>query len=445
MSHYSSAGETRSASHTRGLDSLSAMVASPPLDGMHIGTKPLKILHVLDHSAPLQSGYVFRSQNIFREQLKRGWHPVALTSPKHEASSQEPWQESQDIADVRYYRTQQTPRSSLSRFGELPLMRALAARLREVVELEKPDLLHAHSPVLNVIPALWVGRKMGIPVLYEIRAFWEDALADQGKFAEGSLRYRIIKEAESLVCRFTHGTFVLCQGIQTDLHKRGIPQERLTPVRNGVDAESLAPCSPDEKYRRIWQLSNKRVIGFIGSFYRYEGLDLLVEAFARLAQPYPDLVLLLVGGGEVETELRAQVARLKLEERVLMPGRVAHTRIAGVYSLMDLLVYPRYSVRLTELVTPLKPLEAMAMRKAIIASDIGGHRELLRDSETALLFKAGDASAMAQTISRLLEDGSLRERLARQARDFVLEERSWKKTTAAYEPIYARALQHASS
>src|SRR5262249_33236306 len=153
MTNSSSAVATGSASHTSGLDSL---VASQPLDGLHIGTKRLKILHVLDHSAPLQSGYVFRSQNIFREQLKRGWTRVAVTCPKHEASSQEPWQESQDIADVRYYRTQQKRRSPLSRFSELHLMRALAARLGEVIELEKPDLLHAHSPVLNVIPALWV-------------------------------------------------------------------------------------------------------------------------------------------------------------------------------------------------------------------------------------------------------------------------------------------------
>src|SRR5580704_2146136 len=104
-----------------------------------------KILHILDHSAPLQSGYVFRTQNLFREQLKLGWTPVAVTSPKREASAKEPSQESQEIAGVRYYRTPKATLASLPLVGEFQLMAALTRRIREVVEIEKPDLLHAHS------------------------------------------------------------------------------------------------------------------------------------------------------------------------------------------------------------------------------------------------------------------------------------------------------------
>jgi glycosyltransferase involved in cell wall biosynthesis len=186
------------------------------------------------------------------------------------------------------------------------------------------------------------------------------------------------------------------------------------------------------------------VIAFIGSFYRYEGLDLLVQAFAQLAAAFPGLVLLLLGGGEVAGELRDQIRQLGLEDRVLMPGRVPHERIPGVYALTDILVYPRRSMRLTELVTPLKPLEALAMRKAVVASDVGGHRELLRDAETGLLFPGGDVAALAERIARLLNDQPLRERLAEQGRQWVLQEHSWQKTTAPYETIYARVLERAA-
>ena len=403
-------------------------------------TRPLKILHILDHSAPLQSGYVFRSQSIFREQVKRGWQPVALSSPKHEASSQDPWQEVQEIAGIRYYRTGKTSSGILPLEAELRIMWALARRIKKVAEVEKPQLIHAHSPILNAFPSFYAGRKLRIPVVYEIRAFWEDAAVDHGTFAEGSVRYNLIRSSETWACKMAQHTVVLCEGIREDLHKRGIPLENLTAIRNGVDVESLAPCLPDAEYLQSWNLANKRVIGFIGSFYRYEGLDLLVEAFGKLADRYPQLVLLLLGGGEVEGELREQVQRLGLEHRVLLPGRIPHSRVPGVYSLMEALVYPRRSMRLTELVTPLKPLEAMAMRKPVIASNIGGHRELLRDGETGLLFKPGDASSLAQSIGRLLDEPLLRDNLAGRGREWVLQEHSWGKTTSAYAEIYQQAL-----
>jgi len=418
-----------------------------------------KILHILDHSAPLQSGYVFRTQNLFREQLKFGWTPVAVTSPKQEASSKEPWQvavtspkqegssqetweESEVIAGVRYYRTPKSPLVSLPLVGEFQLMAALARRIREVVEIEKPDLLHAHSPVLNAFPALRAGSRIGIPVIYEIRAFWEDAAVDHGTYTQDSWRYKLVRRAETIACQRADHVAVLCQGIRGDLHKRGISLEKMTAIGNGVDVHSLMPCPPDAEYQRAWKLSGKKVIGFIGSFYRYEGLDLLVEAFAQLAVRYPNLTLLLLGGGDIETELVAQIERLGLGDRVLLPGRIPHERVPGVYALMDVLVYPRHSSRLTELVTPLKPLEAMAMRRAIAASDIGGHRELVRDGETGLFFRAGDVADLIQTVARLLDDGSLRDRLANQGRAWVVQERTWEKTTAAYEQIYAQVLQH---
>ena len=401
----------------------------------------MKILHILDHSLPLHSGYTFRSQNIFRVQLMRGWHPVILTSPKHEESWKGPWKKREEIGGIRYYRTGALPHNVFPLEGELRLMIALGRRIREVVEIEKPDLLHVHSPVLNAIPAFRVARKLGLPLVYEIRAFWEDAAVDHGTYAEGSWKYRLLRSIETLVCRKVDCIAILCRGLKNDLIKRGIHEEKITVVFNGVNTDDFSACELDGEHQKAWKLDGNKVIGFIGSFYRYEGLDLLVDAFARLTATRSDIMLLLVGGGEMEAELKRQIRQLNIEEKVIMPGRIPHDQIAGVYASVDILAYPRYSMRLTELVTPLKPLEAMAMGKAIVASDVGGHRELIQHGKTGLLFPAGDISGLTESLARLLDDDILLHNMQQKGITWVKQEHTWDKTTSVYQDIYDKAIR----
>jgi PEP-CTERM/exosortase A-associated glycosyltransferase len=320
-------------------------------------------------------------------------------------------------------------------------MAALGRRIREIVEVEKPDILHAHSPILNAIPAFWARRKQGIPIVYEIRAFWEDAAVDHGTYSQDSWKYKLVKAIETWVCRKADHVSVLCSGIRDDLLKRGIPSDKLTVVRNGVNLDDFHSREPDHEYRETWRLTDKKVVGFIGSFYRYEGLDLLLDAFANLSRSRSDVALLLVGGGEMEEKLKTRVERLHLEGKAILPGRIPHERIPGVYALMDILAYPRTSMRLTELVTPLKPLETMAMGKALVASDIGGHRELIQHGQTGLLFPAGDVEALKGALEMLLDDNDFRQRLGTQAAARVYQVHPWDKTTAAYAEVYGRALK----
>jgi len=320
-------------------------------------------------------------------------------------------------------------------------MMALSRRIQEIIELEKPDILHAHSPILNAIPALRLGRKLRIPVVYEIRAFWEDAAVDHGTYSEDSWKFKLVRLIETWICRKADHVGVLCCGLKEDLIKRGISPKKITVVYNGVDVEDFNACEPDAEYLKAWDLNGKKVIGFIGSFYRYEGLDLLINAFSQISTTMPDAMLLLVGGGEVERELKDQVQRLNLTDKVIIPGRISHDRIPGVYALIDLMVYPRYSMRLTELVTPLKPLEAMAMGKALIASDVGGHKELIKHEQTGFLFPAGNVSALAESLECLLKDGTLRKKLETQGLEWVKANHTWDKTTSVYTEIYAKALE----
>jgi len=403
----------------------------------------MRILHVLDHSLPVHSGYSFRSQSILLAQRARGWDVAAVTSPKHEADFGPEAPPHEVIGGVAYYRTGATPVSRIPFVGERALIDALARRIEEAAAIESPDLLHAHSPVLTALAALRAGKRLGLPVVYEIRAFWEDAAVDHGTYVQGSWKYRLTRAAETWACRRVDRITVLCGGLVEDLAARGIARERMTVIGNGIDPERFAPSAPDEEYRRIWALGSRRVAAFLGSFYRYEGLDLLLEAYAGIRRRYPDLALLLVGGGETERELKERARELGVQDGVVFSGRIPQERIPGVYALADVLVYPRYRMRLTELVTPLKPLEAMAMGKALLASDVGGHRELLQDGRTGILFQPGDPGSLAEALGRMLEDSSLRRKLADEGRAWVNAERSWAKTTMPYGEVYAAALRRA--
>ncbi|KIH75380.1 PEP-CTERM/exosortase A-associated glycosyltransferase, Daro_2409 family [Geoalkalibacter ferrihydriticus] len=400
----------------------------------------MKILHVLDHSLPLHSGYTFRSQSIFRAQRARGWQPVVVTAPKHEQNWKGEWAPREVIGDFTYYRTGRVEESEVPFLTEGRMMRALTQRILEVAAREKPDLIHAHSPVLNAMPALRAARKLGLPMVYEIRAFWEDAAVDHGSYAEGSCKYKLVRGLETRVCHRADQVAILCNGLKHDLVKRGIAEDKITPVFNGVNPDDFKPTPPDAEYFEKWRLKGKKVIGFIGSFYRYEGLDLLVRAFAEACREDKNTVLLLVGGGETEPELWQLVGELGLADRVVMPGRIPHERVPGVYSMLDVLVYPRYPMRLTDLVTPLKPLEAMAMGKVLVASDVGGHRELIRHGQNGILFPAGNVDALAQALRDVAGDTDLCDHIRREAPQWVIDHHRWQVTTAVYEDIYDKAM-----
>jgi len=148
--------------------------------------------------------------------------------------------------------------------------------------------------------------------------------------------------------------------------------------------------------------------------------------------------LLLAGGGPEEAALHARAGELGVTDAVLFTGRVPHAQVSRYYSLVDVLVYPRHPMRLTDLVTPLKPLEAMALGRIVVASDVGGHRELISDGQTGFLFRAGDPTALSTRLREVLalRDGWDAMRL--RARRFVEDQRSWKRSVAGYEALYDR-------
>ncbi len=393
----------------------------------------MRVLHVLDHSIPLHSGYTFRTLSILREQHRLGWQTLQLTTPKHGPG--ETLEESVD--GLRLLRT-----PSSAGTGFVQQMRLTARRIAEVVRDEKPDLIHAHSPVLNVLPALWVRGSVRVPVVYEVRAFWEDAAVDHGTTREGSARYRFSRMLESFALRRADQVTTICHGLRDEMINRGIPADKITEIPNAVDVGNFKfGRLADPALQRSLGLEGCTVLGFAGSFYGYEGLSLLIEAFAKLQGRRPDLRVLLVGGGPQEAALKTQVAAAGLQGKVVFTGRVPHSEVQSYYELIDLLAYPRLPMRLTELVTPLKPLEAMAQGRIFVASDVGGHRELVRDGETGFLCKAGDAQALADAIESVLVRRAQWPAVRQQARRFVEQERTWARSVANYAAVYRNALE----
>jgi len=260
---------------------------------------------------------------------------------------------------------------------------------------------------------------------------------DHGVTREGAPRYRLTRALETFALKHADAVITICEGLRAEIVGRGIDPQKVTVVPNAVDIEKFVlGREPDLSLRRGLDLENVIVLGFIGSFYAYEGLALLIEAFPKMLAAEPRLRVLLVGGGAQETNLKETAARLGVEDKVRFTGRVPHSEVQRYYDLIDVLVYPRLPMRLTELVTPLKPLEAMAQGRLLAASDVGGHRELIRDQETGVLFRAGDVDALAAKVLELLANRRRWGELRASARRFVETERNWSSSVGRYRQPY---------
>ncbi|MGN6594391.1 TIGR04063 family PEP-CTERM/XrtA system glycosyltransferase [Sphingopyxis terrae] len=401
-----------------------------------------RILHVLDHSLPAHSGYTFRTRALMKAQAAKGWAVAGVTGVRHP----DPGPPVETVDGLTFYRTPPIA-PARSPWREWREIGALADRVAALVDEWRPDLLHAHSPVLDGLAALRVGKRLGIPVIYEIRAFWEDAAVGNGTGREGSARYFLTRQLESHAVRAADAVAVICEGLRGDLIARGVDPAKIVVSPNGVDLDLFGDPPPrdDALAADLGLMPGEAVIGFIGSFYDYEGIDDLIAAMPALVAAEPGARLLLVGGGPMEAALKAQAAASPVADRILFVGRVPHQAVERYYSLIDILAYPRKKMRLTDLVTPLKPIEAMAQGKLVAASNVGGHRELIADGVTGTLFAPDDPPAIAAALAELLRDRDIWDERRRTARAFVEADRNWSSNILRYEPVYQRLLRRGAA
>ena len=396
-----------------------------------------RVLHVLDHSLPLHSGYTFRTRAILKAQQGEGMEVRGITGLRHAYDG--PAVETVD--GLTFHRTpgEVTGPAGLREWREIS---ALAKAIERVAQEWQPDILHAHSPALCGEAALTASRRLGIPLVYEIRAFWEDAAVGNGTGREGSVKYRLTRAMENHVVAGADAVFTICNGLRDDLIERGFDGGKIGISPNGVDLALFGDPPPrDDALAAELGIGNgEPVIGFIGSFYDYEGLDDLIAALPTLRRLQPGAKLLLVGGGPREDALKAQAANSPARDAILFTGRVPHDQVERYYSLVDVLAYPRKRSRLTDLVTPLKPLEAMAQRRIVAASDVGGHRELIEDRVSGVLFPADDPAGCAAALSDLIDERADWDAMRERARRHVAERHDWARNIHRYQSVYHHLL-----
>lgn len=392
----------------------------------------MKILHILDVSFPDLSGYATRSHNIVTHQKAIGLEPVVLTSPKHKSNIKY-----EVIGNINYYRTLPLTSNLMSPLpfvNDYRLVRAVRKRILEVMEEENIDILHAHSPSLLGLAALQAGKKKGCKTIYEIRAFWEDAAVASRKYSESSTKYKLVRSLETYVCRHADTVITIADGLKNDLVKRGIPSKKVFKVPNGVDHNVFVPTNRDKILYDKLPLGNKVVIGYIGSFFDFEGIEDMIHVMADLQDECDNVVFLLVGGGENEKQISEVVLEKKITN-VVYVGRVRHQEVIDYYTLMDIMVYPRKSSRITELTTPLKPLEAMSMGIPVICSSAGGLKELV-GQENALFFSPGNRKELKDCCLQMINDTSLREKFVDRGKNWVLLEKRWEDIIRKNKFIY---------
>ncbi|MBK7235688.1 MAG: glycosyltransferase [Sterolibacteriaceae bacterium] len=349
-------------------------------------------------------------------------------------SAQQPGGSPEEVAKgVPHFRTH-CPRLARSPIREMQLMWALERRVAAVINLFNPDIVHAHSPVLVGLPAHIAAKQRGLPLLYEVRDLWENASVDRGKFAAGSIPYRVARAIETWLIRHADAVVTIGETLRDELHGRAGRKIFVTP--NGADPNAFSPVDPDAGWQREWNPDGHQVIAYVGSFQPYEGLEFLIRAMRLIAARKSGIQLLIVGDGPEQSRLEQLVDDEGIREHVTFAGRLPHDRVKEIYAVADLLVYPRIATLTTQLTTPLKPLEALSMQKAVLASDLPALRELISDQLTGILFQPGNPADLAEKAINMLSDLPLRTRLGIEGRSRILRDRRWDSSVARYKPIY---------
>ncbi|MGC8603420.1 MAG: glycosyltransferase, partial [Desulfomonilaceae bacterium] len=355
----------------------------------------MKVLHILHRSVPGTHGYAIRSKEIISQLVAKGVETIVVTSPSQAPLGVLDSEHSEIIDGVRYFRScgkllEPTLEVKDGKYGRATLRVLQNSNLFRmswrIANKYKPDVIHAHSPFTCGLVGDLVGSLTGIPKIYEMRGIWEDQHTSRYGMATTSLRYRGVRFLENVALKRADRCFAISNALKDEIISRGIDSDKITIAPNGVDVRKFFPGKPNVMLIEKLGLKNKLVMGYIGTFFYYEGLDLLAEAFQILASTYPSLVLLLVGDGELMPKLRDFASKSDYSDRFIFTGRIKNDLIVEYYKLFDILVLPRRDAREANLVTPLKPLEIMAMAKPLVASDIGGHREIVTDGLNGVLF-----------------------------------------------------------
>ncbi|MDV3219803.1 glycosyltransferase family 4 protein [Intrasporangium sp.] len=416
---------------------------------------PRSVLSLLGQSLPIRSGgYATRSHGILTGVADRGWSVRAATRLGFPydlwwSADDERTVAPVDVVDgVPYHRLLHDGVRDYPRFPLPDYVADGAKAVEELARIHRPALLHASSLYDVGLTGLTAARHLGIPFIYEMRGLKQ--LLEEARLPHfrQTQRSQYLDLLEATVAKEADAVFVITEALGHAMVRLGVPEERIVVVPNGVHADRFAPRAKDAELERALGLSGKIVIGYAGGFVGYEGLELLLTAVAGLKAERDDFHVVLVGDGARDRALRALARNLRIEDVVTFTGRVGHDVVERYISLFDITPFPRLPVPVCELISPIKPFEAMAMAKAVVVSDVEALTEIVTDGRTGRSFAKGDPDDLRRVLGELISDPAQRARLGEQARAWVVAERDWAAITAtvaeAYDRVVPRAARTAS-
>lgn len=402
-------------------------------------SKSLKIAYLLHNSQPLSTGgYAIRAEGVARGLIAQGAEVYAITRPgfpKDTVATDVKIPERETVDGLSYFRLPRPVRHEITDTQYiLEAVEPIEKLLREL----QPNLVMAASNYLTARPAQIAARRLGLPFVYEVRGFWEITGVSRKTGFQDSQTYKYLRYAETETARRSDLVFTLTYGMKKELMERGVPAELIRLAPNSVDPLKFRTDPRDIELAERWEIpSGTPVIGYIGSFASYEGLELLADACSLLNEEGVDFRLLLVGSedvsgdnlGPIASYIRKTARENGFEDKLIMPGRVPFSEVPSYYSLVDVVTLPRRREMVTEIVSPIKPFEAMAMAKCLLVSNVGALAEIVQDGETGVIFEDGSADALKDSLWPLLHTPELRRKIGEQAKEWVTKNRSWQKTT----------------
>jgi glycosyltransferase involved in cell wall biosynthesis len=257
---------------------------------------------------------------------------------------------------------------------------------------------------------------------------------------EFTTTYRLYEKLETQAALQASHVFALTGALREELIRRGVPGEKISLLPNAVDESRFFPLPRDSELEQKFGYERKSVIGYVGSLLAYEGLDLLLRAAAQLAKVRDDFRVLIVGSGAEHENLVALMRELNLGNIVDFTGRVPHSEVEKYYSLIDIAPFPRLPLPVCEMVSPLKPFEAMAMEKACIVSSCAALTEIVQDGVTGRVFEKGSHESLAAVLKEMLDNPAAAKDLGKAGKDWVLENRTWSKNAQIVQEVYERLL-----
>lgn len=397
---------------------------------------PGRVLHLVTNALPYtQAGYTVRTHRIVTAQKALGLDPHVVTSwgwPMLQGHTDvEPYEE---IDGIPYHRL-------LPGGGDVPFeMRGRmirgAAETTELVRRLRPQVLHAATDHRNGSVALAVRERTGRPFVYEVRGFLEETWASRDPKRVGSERHILQREREAFLMRSADAVVTLAETMAAEIVERGVPRERIYLAPNAVDDSLLTAEYDRDAFRSAYGIGpDEIVVGSVSSIVAYEGFATLLDAAALLRDAGTPVRVLLVGDGTERPELLARAERLGLDD-ALLPGRVGPEEALQAQAALDIFVCPREDLRVCRLVTPLKPVEAMALGKPVVLSDLPALAELIGTGGAGLLVPPGDPEALAKALAGLRDDPDRRAAMGEAGRAEVAAKRTWSRVAETYRDLY---------